>query len=337
MAQAKNISQLKQAYKYCNHIVKTNYENFPVASFCLPKYLRNAIATIYAFARLADNYADSSQLTPADKLNALNNLETQLINIQTDLDPRLRGDDNKHANDNHPTYHSSKYPACHSRESGNLDQENNKLILLALADTIHTYELPILPFLDLLTAFKQDITKNRYYDFGEVLTYCCYSANPIGRLLLHLTKQDTIENLEYSDYICTSLQLINFMQDLYLDLTNLDRCYIPQNELNRYHVSIDALKTKQESDNIDALIKYQLDRIYTIYNKGLALGSQLNGLFGFEIRLIICGGKQILNALYARKKYYERPTLTFTNKMQMFMLSFFPNSFSNEDPLTAEK
>ncbi len=302
MAQAKNISQLKQAYKYCNHIVKTNYENFPVASFCLPKYLRNAIATIYAFARLADNYADSSQLTPADKLNALNNLETQLINIQTDL-----------------------------------DQENNKPILLALADTIHTYELPILPFLDLLTAFKQDITKNRYYDFGEVLTYCCYSANPIGRLLLHLTKQDTIENLEYSDYICTSLQLINFMQDLYLDLTNLDRCYIPQNELNRYHVSIDALKTKQESDNIDALIKYQLDRIYTIYNKGLALGSQLNGLFGFEIRLIICGGKQILNALYARKKYHERPTLTFTNKMQMFMLSFFPNSFTNEDPLTAEK
>jgi len=295
MAQATKINQLKLAYAYCRHIAKTHYENFPVASIFIPKKLRNAVVAIYAFARLADDCADDPNLAPAEKLQILNILERELLNIQ------------------------EKTADSHN------NQILNEYLLLALTDTINSHTLPIQLLLDLLTAFKQDITKNSYADFDEVLTYCKYSANPIGRLLLHLAKQDTPENLTYSDHICTSLQLINFMQDLSEDLTQLNRCYIPKNELNKYNISITELKAKQSSTSIDALITYQLDRIYTIYNKGLALGTQLHGLFGFEIRLIIAGAKQILIALYTRKKYYQRPTLTLSDKLQMFMLALFPN------------
>lgn len=301
MAPATKINQLKSAYAYCQCIAKAHYENFPVASIFIPKELRQAVVAIYAFARLADDYADDPKLDPTEKLCRLNILTEELISIQTKT---AINHNNKILNEN---------------------------LRLALTDTINSHALPMQLLLDLLTAFKQDVTKHRYADFNEVLTYCSYSANPIGRLLLYLAKQDTPENLAYSDHICTSLQLINFMQDLAADLTQLDRCYIPEHDLNKYNISITALKAKQSSPNIDALICYQLDRIYTIYNKGLALRTQLSGLFGFEIRLIIAGAKQMLIALYARKNYYQRPTLTLANKLQMFMLALFPNGGPTND------
>ena len=189
-------------------------------------------------------------------------------------------------------------------------------VFLALAHTIEIYQLPMSLFYNLLKAFKQDVTKKRYNNFDEVLGYCKYSANPIGRLLLHLTKQDNIQNLELSDYVCTGLQLINFMQDLYADLVIRDRCYIPLDEIEKYQVTIEDFK---KNKNIDLLMQYQLNRISLIYNKGVKLGYILPGVFGFEIRLIISGGEQILRSLYLKKDYTIRPVLTYKNKWLMFL------------------
>ena len=327
MAQAKEIKDINKAYDYCKYIVKSNYENFPVASFFLPKYLRAPISAIYAFARLADNYVDNDKLKPTEKLIALNYLETLLENMAKPTEPTNNINDNYI---NTQEEQSEHIKAAIELFNNGVVQAPEKEIILALTHAINMHDLPTLPFLDLLTAFKQDISQNRYYDFGEVLNYCCYSANPIGRLMLHLTKQDNIENLEYSDYICTSLQLINFMQDLHYDLTILDRCYIPLTELNKFNVTIEELKNKEESINIEKLIKYQLDRIHAIYNKGMNLGSQLNGLFGYEIRLIIAGGHKILQKLYNRKKYYKKPKLSLTNKIKMSLIALSPNLFSKE-------
>lgn len=329
MAQTKNSNKLNAAYAYCKSIVKKNYENFPVASFFLPKYLSRAITAIYAFARTADNYADSTQLTAEEKLAALLQLETNFLhmvkNPQT-FEAILIDSDKATI---------SKCSEDNNKKKPGLEQDVS--MLLAVTDTIHKHNLPITHFLDLLTAFKQDVSHNRYYDFSEVLAYCNYSANPVGRLLLSLANQNNIDNLECADYVCTSLQLINFLQDLRHDLIKLDRCYIPLKELHSFQVSVEELKSMQPSTKINALIKHQLDRIYTILNKGLPLGSQLNSLFGFEIRLIIAGGRQILKKLTMRENYYQRPTLTIKDKIQMLQLALITNSFNITKPIMVSK
>lgn len=176
-----NISaEIKAAYAYCQKIAQNHYENFPVASFILPKRLRAPIAVIYAFARTADDIVDEGNETAIERLKNLDHFKSELDNIQH----------NKMTNP----------------------------IFIALQHVISMHQLPIELFYDLLTAFKQDITQTDYQTFEEVLRYCRYSANPIGRLLLHLNGKASHENLLLSDNICTGLQLINFMQDLASDL-----------------------------------------------------------------------------------------------------------------------
>jgi phytoene/squalene synthetase len=269
-------------------------------------------------------------MSSTEKLAALTSLETAIVTIAK-----------KQSTQSHPVIQEDYcINAFCSDEATSSITEHSEIanMLVALSDTIYKYDLQTTAFLDLLAAFKQDATQNRYYDFGEVLNYCCHSANPIGRLILQLAKQDTIENLEYSDYICTSLQLINFIQDLHHDLIKLDRCYIPLKELSKFQVSIEELKNFRYSTNISVLIKHQLDRINTIFNKGLPLSSQLQGLFGFEIKLILAGGGQILHKLTTRKDYYQRPILSFKDKVQMLWSSLFTNSFVTiTEPVMTDK
>lgn len=300
MAQTEKFKQLKLAYLECSTIAKQHYENFPVASLLLPKHIRLAITAIYAFARIADDYADSPTLTAAEKLTALNYLETALLN-------------------------------------DNLANQANQNILLAVKDTIQQHRLPITLFLQLLTAFKQDITQTSYDDCAALLLYCNNSANPIGRLLLHLMQQANPENLQYADHICTSLQLLNFIQDLPNDLHNLNRCYIPLQDLAKFQVTIDELKAQKKSNNIAKLIQYQLKRCQTILQQGLPLSSRLTGSFALEVQLIIAGANKILQKLYTRTNYYQRPTLHLFEKITMLVTVLFAIIIPNKKLIMVDK
>ena len=280
---------LERAYQYCETMAKTHYENFPVASLILPRAIRRPIAVIYAFARQADDIADEGHLITTKRLQQLQHYRDILQGLASQSPP--------------PSY---------------------ELVFVALQDVLIKHpKLPISLLLDLLSAFQQDVTKTEYANFEEVLDYCKRSANPIGRLLLILTHNTSLENFYHSDNICTALQLINFLQDLSSDLTERNRCYIPKDEMQQFQVNLEDLKLKKNTPNAQALIQFQLKRAYSLLQDGTILGKKLTGLFGFEIYLIIASGKIILNELFKRKSIYQRPTLTKWHCFKLICLTIF--------------
>jgi phytoene synthase len=162
---------------------------------------------------------------------------------------------------------------------------------------VREHELPLEPFRDLLDAFAQDVTKKRYASYAEVLDYCRRSANPVGRLLLHLFKRTTESNLRQSDAICTALQLINFWQDVEVDYTRDDRVYLPQDDLARFGVTESHLKTRAVDDSWRALMAFQVQRARKLMLDGAPLGHALPGRIGLEIRATVQGGLRILEKI----------------------------------------
>ncbi len=303
------LEEIKAAYAYCQKIAHNHYENFPVASFILAKRLRAPIAVIYAFARTADDIVDEGNESAEERLIQLEQFNFYLDMIKSGKTIYFDND----------RLHPDLSP-----------------IFLALQHVIISYQLPIELFYDLLTAFKQDLMQTDYQTFEEILHYCHYSANPVGRLLLHLNGQATPENLLLSDHICTGLQLINFMQDLASDLKDRHRCYIPIEDLEKFHITKEQLirisnpplhmQTHMHSDlyryEAHQLINFQLVRIQQLYSSGRPLGRYLKGLFGLEIRLIIEGGQQILNKLKPRT-YFCKPKLENLDWLQVFWRAVF--------------
>ena len=162
---------------------------------------------------------------------------------------------------------------------------------------IREHDLPPALFADLLDAFAQDVTKKRYASFAEVLDYCRRSANPVGRLLLHLFKRTSDSNLKASDAICTALQLINFWQDVDVDYTKDRRVYLPQDEMARFGVAERHLAEKICDDAWRALMAFQVERSRGLMLSGAALGKELPGRIGLEIRATIHGGLRILEKI----------------------------------------
>ena len=265
-------SQTQKAYQYCLEIVRSHYENFPVASLLLPRTLRQPIAVIYAFARSADDFADEGQLSEQQRLEKLNAYSQQLeaLGKTQATDP----------------------------------------IFIALNDVINRHQLPLPLFNDLLTAFKQDVTKKRYANFTEVLNYCQHSANPVGRLLLHLIHQATPENLQRSDAICSALQLINFLQDIHQDYDENNRIYFPQDEMQQWGVNETMIKQQQSDDAMRSLVNQQLQRAKTMMLSGAPLGNRIPGRFGLQLRMMINGGLQVLKLLENQQQnVFSRPRL----------------------------
>lgn len=271
---------VRAAYNACYGIAKSHYENFPVASFLLPIHLRRSIVAVYAFARIADDIADEGDASREERLELMTKFEANLYDIQYGKPP-------------------------------------TDPVFIALKHTIECFHLPIQLFYDLLTAFRQDILKSRYQNFSEVKDYCHYSANPIGRLLLHLAGQASPQNLQLSDSICTGLQLINFIQDVEIDLVQKNRCYIPLEEIASYNVSLDDIATRTTSPEYTALIQKQIARAKEIYLHGMPLGKNLPGFFGLEIRFIIGCGYKVLDRLGARTNIWQRPTI---NKLDLLLI-----------------
>ncbi len=278
--------RLLQAYDYCQNLAKGHYENFPVASVLLPKRLRRPISVIYAFSRTADDFADEGDASTETRLEQLDNYSLAL------------------------------------RKISDQDYQGNDPIFIALADVIQTHDLPCHLFDDLLSAFKQDVMKNRYANFEEVLDYCTRSANPVGRLLLHLNGNPTQEQLEQSDAICTGLQLINFYQDIVQDYTEQDRVYIPQDELVAVDLTDHDL-VLPNNQKIAPLIRSLYERTSQIMNKGYLLGASLSGRLGWEIRAMTLGGLITLQklTLQSNQDLLSRPRLSKRNKLNILFAS----------------
>ena len=180
-----------------------------------------------------------------------------------------------------------------------------------VAKLIAQQDLPVQLFADLLDAFSQDVVKKRYEDFSEVLDYCRRSANPVGRLLLHLFKRTTESDLRRSDAICTSLQLVNFWQDVDVDYTKDRRVYLPQDEMARFGVNERHLREKICDDAWRSLMAFQVERARDLMLQGAPLGRSLPGRVGLEIRATVQGGLKILEKI-ERAEYdvfRRRPTL----------------------------
>jgi squalene synthase HpnC len=250
-----------------------HYENFPVASILLPKRLRKPVAAIYHFARSADDIADEGEMPDNERLQQLDEFRAELSRI---------------------AFHESP----HTR------------LFIDLSEMIALHNLPFQPFHDLLDAFSQDVVKKRYADFDELLAYCRRSANPVGNLLLHLYGEATPVNIEYSDAICTSLQLINFWQDVYRDYT-IGRIYLPQNEMAQYGVREVQIALGNADDAWCQLMRFQVDRARAMMLSGKPLGSILTGRIGLEMRMIIAGGLRILDKLESAQydMFQHRPVL----------------------------
>lgn len=271
---------LQQAYQHCQQIVHNHYENFPVASWFLPKNLRQPISVIYAFARYADDLADEGNLADDKRYEALNQYQKNF-------------------------------------ENAFKTKQSSDPVLIALVDVIEKHQLPVSLFLDLLTAFKMDTHTRRYKTFDDILNYCRYSANPVGRLLLHLNKQVSGDNLANSDAICSALQLINFYQDIQQDFTENNRIYLPTDEMQEFNVNESHINKGINDQAIKDLLQFQIQRAEKLMLSGSQLGQDLKGLFGLEIRLIIQGGLCIANKLKNIDNVFERPRLTKTDKFVM--------------------
>lgn len=281
------VPAIDAAYEHCLRITRGHYENFPVASRLLPRHLQRPISVIYAFARNADDFADEGDLPEAQRLALLDDYVAKLNTIH----------------DQRP-----------------LDDP----VFIALQDVIHHYSLPLELFHDLLSAFRQDVTKRRYADFAEVLDYCRRSANPVGRLVLHLFKEASDENLRDSDAICTALQLINFWQDLSQDKDENDRIYLPQDEMTRHGVTDQQLAEKRNDPALKNLMNLQILRSEQLLLSGAGLGRRLRGRLGLEIRATIHGGLSILNAMKRRDNPFIRPRLRRFDWLRILWRAFFP-------------
>jgi squalene synthase HpnC len=259
-----------------------HYENFPVASFFLPHKFRRPIRTIYAFARAADDVADEGTIPATERLTEIEAFRSQLMLIE-------KG----------------------KSSSANLFNE--------LAGFIGEFKLPFQPFHDLLDAFTQDVTKTRYANFGEVMAYCRKSANPIGRLLLELYGEKDSRALAYSDAICSSLQIINFLQDVSVDF-HKGRIYLPQDEMEKYGITEDRIAGKDASGLWQPFMLRQIERARKMLAAGSPLGKRLKGRVGLEMRMIILGGEAILRKLFNNRgdMFIERPVLTKRDWMNMF-------------------
>ena len=184
-------------------------------------------------------------------------------------------------------------------------------LLREVAKIIREHELPVELFADLLDAFAQDVTKKRYADFAELSDYCRRSANPVGRLLLHLFKRTSDSDFRASDAICSALQLINFWQDIDIDYAKDGRIYLPQDDMARFGVGERHLADKVCDEAWRALMAFQVKRARTLMLSGADLGARLPGRIGLEIRATVQGGLRILEKIESARYdvFRRRPKL----------------------------
>lgn len=255
---------LEEALAYCRNLAETHYENFHVATWFLPEPFRPHFHAIYAYCRISDDLGDEVP----DRAAALALLDLWGRELDACYEGRAR----------HPVF-------------------------VAVAETIRACRIPKEPFADLLTAFKQDQTVTRYETMADVLGYCRYSANPVGRLVLYACNEASEENFRLSDATCTALQLANFWQDVRVDWGK-GRVYLPQADMRAHGVSDETIglgiKAGVATPGFRALLKQEVDYARGLFLEGLPLIGRVRRDLAVDLDLFSRGGLEILRAIERR-------------------------------------
>ena len=247
----------EEARAYCQRLARSHYENFSVATFFLPKNLRQHFFNVYAYCRISDDLGDEVG-DPATSLQLLDQWQSELDTCY-DGAPR------------HPVF-------------------------VALAETVRKFDIPKHEFSDLLTAFRQDQTVTRYPTFNDLLGYCRNSANPVGHLVLYLCGYRDPERRQLSDYTCTALQLANFWQDVSVDYAK-GRIYLPLEDLRRFGIGEDEIRKQNNTAQFREMMRFEVARAREWFRQGLPLASKVNRELAIDIELFSRGGMEILNAI----------------------------------------
>ncbi len=251
---------LEEARVWCRQLAESHYENFHVATWFLPKALRPHFHAIYAYCRMSDDLGDEVGDTPA----ALALLD----------------------------WWGRELDSCYEGQA-------HHPVFVALAETIRARSIPKEPFADLLKAFRQDQTVSRYRTMADVLEYCRYSANPVGRLVLYACGYADEECFKLSDATCSALQLANFWQDVRVDWQK-DRVYLPQEDMQRFGVMEEIIAQGKATPAFRALLDYEVDFARRLFEEGLPLIGMVGRELAVDLDLFSRGGLEILRAIERR-------------------------------------
>lgn len=268
------------SFAFCERLAQSHYENFPVASLLLPRNRRKYVAAIYAFARIADDFADEPGYTLAERLDSLNKWQDHLASCYAG-------------------------PVRHP-------------VFVALGETARRFEIPQALFERLLSAFRQDIATNRYKAFDDVRDYCRHSADPVGRIVLLLFNYRDERLMEMSDAVCTALQLTNFWQDLSRDFSR-GRLYIPQNDLDQFGCTENDFLTRKCTTRFQHLMEFEVNRTETFFQEGKPLLQAVSRDLRMELALTWRGGMAILQKIREQRYdvFTHRPVLTAGEKLRL--------------------
>jgi squalene synthase HpnC len=248
---------LPEANKYCERLAKSHYENFLVAGVFCPRHLRQHFYNVYSYCRISDDLADET----GDTQKALILLDWW----EEELDAMVSG---------HP-----RHP-----------------VFVALEQTVQQFQIPADPFRDLLTAFRSDQKVTRYPSMADVLHYCRYSANPVGRLVLYLCGYDDAERLALSDKTCTALQLANFWQDVSRDLDK-DRIYLPLDDMARFGVTEEQLFARRFTSGYAELLCHEIAFTRELFDEGRKLCALVDRRVRLDIEMFNRGGMEVLRLI----------------------------------------
>jgi squalene synthase HpnC len=249
--------RLADARVYCSRLARTHYENFSVASVLLPRRLLRHFHAVYAYCRWADDLADEAGGGP-QALELLRWWREELLRCYE-------------GRAHHPVF-------------------------VALGETIHRFQIPPEPFLDLLFAFEQDQIVKRYRTYEQLLGYCRHSANPVGRLVLYLCRSFDAERAALSDSICTALQLANFWQDIRRDL-DIGRVYLPEEDRHEFGYTEADLHARRYNAAFVALMQFEIERTRELFYGGLPLLERMPAEVRPDIELFARGGLAVLRKI----------------------------------------
>jgi squalene synthase HpnC len=272
---------LEEARAYCERLAKSHYENFSVATWFLPRRLRQHFYNVYAYCRISDDLGDEVG-DPQQSLELLDQWEGQLNSCYAGA-PR------------HPVF-------------------------VALRETVQQCGIPRYEFSDLLIAFRQDQTVSRFETFSNILEYCRYSANPVGHLVLYLCGYRDAGRQQLSDYTCTALQLANFWQDIFVDYGK-GRIYLPLEDLRRFGVTGDDIAQRRATPAFVAMMKFEVERAREWFARGLPLIKMVSRELAIDLELFSRGGQEILNAIERQgfDVLSSRPTISKSRKLMLVL------------------
>jgi squalene synthase HpnC len=275
---------VSKAFSFCEQLAKSHYENFPVASLFIPKEKRRYVWNIYAFARIADDFADEGDAPPQKRLEQLDRWGGYL------------GD----------CYESK---ATHP-------------VFVALAETVRRFNIPKEPLADLLTAFRMDVTQRRFGTFTDLLYYCSHSANTVGQLVLHIFENASERNVSLSDSICTALQLTNFWQDVAIDWRK-GRLYIPLEDCERFGYTEHDIESRVVDERFRNLMAFEVNRTRELFSGGKPLLKEATPALHLELNLTWQGGMKILERIERLQfdVFHRRPVLSVWDKFSILSTS----------------